>query len=131
MKKAFRLLAALLAALVLLSGCDLSSVAPESQNGEAAKRPNIIENYDLKLFLLEKDDLSKENLFALYHAIANFEATCYLPYPMPQTQVQNLLSLLCYECPELFQIDLTQPTPSSFSLAITMSSNFSCIVAIK
>ena len=110
MKKAFRLLAALLAALVLLSGCDLSSVAPESQNGEAAKRPNIIENYDLKLFLLEKDDLSKENLFALYHAIANFEATCYLPYPMPQTQVQNLLSLLCYECPELFQIDLTQPT---------------------
>ena len=109
MKKALRLLAAILALLLLFSGCSLS-LAEESKNGEAAMRPNIIENYELKVFLQEQDDRAKENLFALYHAIANFEATCYLPYPMPQDRVQSLLALLCYECPELFQIDLTHPT---------------------
>ncbi len=110
MKKAIRLLAALLAVLLLFSGCDLSSVAPESKNGEAAKRPNSIENYELKVFLQEQDEQAKENLFALYHAIVNFEKTCYLPYPMPQERIQSLLALLCYECPELFQVDLTHPT---------------------
>ena len=110
MRKAIRLLAALLALLLLFSGCGLSAVAPESKNGEAAMRPNTIENYELKVFLQKQDDQAKENLFALYHAITNFEATCYLPYPMPQDRVQGLLALLCYECPELFQVDLTQPT---------------------
>lgn len=110
MKKALRLVASLLVFLLLFSGCDLSAIAPESKNGEAAMRPNVIENYELKVFLQEQDDQAKENLFALYHAIANFEATCYLPYPMPQDRAQELLTLLCYECPELFQIDLTHPT---------------------
>lgn len=110
MKKVLRFLAALLAALLLFSGCDLSAIGTENKNGDAAKRPNIIENYDLKVFLLEQDDQAKENLFALYHAIANFEKTCYLPYPMPQERTQGLLALLCHECPELFQVDLTHPT---------------------
>lgn len=110
MKKALRLLCALLALVLLFTGCDLSAIGPENKNGEAAKRPNTIENYDLKLFLQEQDDRAKENLFALYYAITNFEKTCYLPYPMPQERVQSLLALLCYECPELFQVDLTHPT---------------------
>lgn len=110
MKKALRLLSALLALLLLLSGCGIELSEPESKNGEVAKRPNIIENYNLKVFLLQQDDFAKENLFALYHAMANFEKTCYLPYPMPQERVQSLLALLCYECPELFQVDLTHPT---------------------
>ena len=97
MRKAIRLLAALLALLLLFSGCGLSAAAPESKNGEAAMRPNTIENYELKVFLQKQDDQAKENLFALYHAITNFEATCYLPYPMPQDRVQALLALLCYE----------------------------------
>ena len=107
MKKVLRVFAALLAVLLLFSGCDFT---PKSLNGEAAKRPNIIENYDLKVFLQAQDDQAKENLYALYHAIVNFEASCYLPYPVPQEQAQNLLVMLCYECPELFQVDLTQPT---------------------
>ena len=110
MKKAFRLLAALLALLLLLTSCSLPLKEPENKNGEVAKRPNIIENYGLKVFLSAQDDQAKENLFALYHAMANFEKTCYLPYPMPQDRVQGLLALLCYECPELFQVDLTKPT---------------------
>lgn len=109
MKRIFRILAALTAVLLLLSGCSFS-VSPESKNGEAAMRPNIIESYELKVFLQEQDEQAKENLFALYYAIANFEKTCYLPYPMPQARVQGLLAMLCYECPELFQVDLTHPT---------------------
>lgn len=109
MKKGLRIFSALLVIFLLLSGCDFS-LAPESKNGEAAMRPNIIENYQLKVFLQEQDDRAKENLYALYYAVANFEATCYLPYPMPQERMQGLLTLLCYECPELFQIDLTKPT---------------------
>ena len=110
MKRFLRVLAAVLAVAILLSGCTLSPMAPASKNGDVAKRPNIIENYDLKVFLLEQDTQAQENLFALYYAIANFEKTCYLPYPTTQTQVQDLLSLLCNSCPELFQVDLTQPT---------------------
>ena len=64
MRKAIRLLAALLALLLLFSGCSFS-LAEESKNGEAAMRPNIIENYELKVFLQEQDDRAKENLFAL------------------------------------------------------------------
>ena len=110
MKKVLRLLAALLVAVLLFSGCSLSSPVQESKNGEVAKRPNTIENFRLKVFLQEQNDEAKENLFALYHAIMQFEETCYLPYPLPQEQVQSQLSLLCYECPELFQVDLTLPT---------------------
>ena len=55
MRKAIRLLAALLALLLLFSGCGLSAVAPESKNGEAAMRPNTIENYELKVFLQKQD----------------------------------------------------------------------------
>ena len=89
MKKALRLLAALLTLLLLFSGCSFS-LAEESKNGGAATRPNIIENYELKVFLQEQDDRAKENLFALYHAIANFEATCYLPYPMPEADSSGI-----------------------------------------
>ena len=103
MKKVLRLLAALLVAVLLFSGCSLSAPVQESKNGEVAKRPNTIENFRLKVFLQEQNDEAKENLFALYHAIMQFEETCYLPYPQPQEQVQSQLSLLCYECPELFQ----------------------------
>ncbi len=110
MKQIQRLSALLLLLAILFSGCSVPSLTPESKNGEVAKRPNIIENYDLKVFLQEQDDRAKENLFALYHAITNFEKTCYLPYPMPQARVQGLLAMLCYECPELFQLDLTHPT---------------------
>lgn len=107
MKKALRLLAAFFAVLLLFSGCEL---APQPLYGEAAKRPNTIEHYDLKVFVQAQDEQAQENLFALYYAITNFEKTCYLPYPMPQERVQNLLVLLCYECPELFQVDLSQTT---------------------
>ncbi len=110
MKRFFRILAALLVVAALFSGCDLSQLEIESKNGDAAKRPNLIENYELKVFLLEQDAQTQENLFALYYAITHFEQTCYLPYPMPQERTQGLLSLLCYSCPELFQVDLTLPT---------------------
>ena len=110
MKRISRAFVLLLVAVLLFSACDVAITGPESKNGEAAMRPNIIENYDLKVFLQEQDVYAKENLFAMYYAIAHFEKTCYLPYPMPQERAQALLSILCGECPELFQIDLTQPT---------------------
>ena len=83
MKRLFRVIAAVLMIAILLSGCDLSDFSMESKNGDAAKRPNTIENYDLKVFLLEQDDQAKENLYALYYAISHFEEDCYLPYPVP------------------------------------------------
>ena len=110
MKKILRLFAVLWAVLLLFSGCDAPVLSTPDHNGEAAKRPNTIENYDLKVFLLAQDDQVKENLYAMYAAIMGFEETCYLPYPMPQQQVQDQLTLLCYECPELFQVDLSRPT---------------------
>lgn len=110
MKRFFRILTAGLALSLWLSGCGLMPAERENKNGDAAKRPNIIAHYELKPFLTGQEEQAQENLFAMYYAMANFEKTCYLPYPVPQEQAQTLLALLCYQCPELFQVDLTQTT---------------------
>lgn len=112
--KITRLISAILLLALLLCGCDFSALTGSTDDGipsgEEAKRPNTIENFSLKYFLGQEDESAQENLFALYHAAMAFEETCYLPYPMPQERVKALLTLLCYECPELFQLDITRNT---------------------
>lgn len=113
-KSAARLLSVVLILSVLLCGCDLSFLSDSgTPTGEQAKRPNTIENFHLKHLLQDLDTRSQENIFALYYAAMHFEETCYLPYPMPQERASALLATLCYECPELFQLDLTQSTSYS------------------
>lgn len=125
-----RLLCAICILCLLLAACsgtggpdasrggDKTETSGRSQNQHKTEGvlPNldIIPHRELRYFLEQLDEESFANACAIYEAALNFEGECTLPYPMDEARIHNMIVILRYECPELFQLDFTQ----SFSMGL-------------
>lgn len=69
---------------------------------------DIIPFFELKYFLNALDEKELENICALYEGISNFEKSIELPNYVPSDTLLTHLTVLHYECPELFQYDYSQ-----------------------
>ncbi|MCQ2751561.1 MAG: hypothetical protein MJ189_00400 [Coriobacteriales bacterium] len=66
---------------------------------------NIIPNAAYKMYLqqLNGDDFS--NVEAIYENVSSFNKSFQLPFQVDEEKISCYMSLLHYDCPELFQID--------------------------
>jgi hypothetical protein len=63
----------------------------------------IIPNFELRYFLNQLDDRLLSNFCELYSSVSNFKTECTFPESLSSGELENLVLLLSYECPELFQ----------------------------
>lgn len=94
----------LLAVLVLLlSGCGV-----DLRTSTDMPDPDVVLYRDLRYFACEMDEESYMNMCAYYESAMAFEDWCELPYPAKQEEVEELIAVLRYECPELMMLDTTR-----------------------
>lgn len=65
----------------------------------------IIMNYELRPMLQQLPEDHMENLEAIYRGLLNFETSVALPCEITGEEMENLVRILHYECPELIQFD--------------------------
>lgn len=101
MKKLICLLAAV---MLLLSGCGIS--IPMTRATEP--NPDILKHRDIRYLAQEMDEQDYLNMCAYYEAAINFEQWCYLPYPVSQEELEQLITVTRYECPELMMLEVSR-----------------------
>lgn len=69
---------------------------------------SIIMNYALRPLLRQLSEDQLTNLEAIYQALMNFEASVTLPCEITVEEINYLIQVLHFECPELMQFDLSQ-----------------------
>lgn len=87
-----------------LFGCGKAQQATTS-----APQLTQIPNQELRVLIGQLDTQSQANLCAMYEAASQFRTKAELPYPTTEEKVNILVAVLRYSCPELFQLDFTQP----------------------
>lgn len=117
---AFRLITALLCALLLagLSACAASgpalppnstsipaSVGRAEKAGDAPAVSHAIPSLEERYFISRLPDDEQAVCTQLYGGIANFEENISFDTPVSEKTLENLMWLLSYDCPELFQIN--------------------------
>lgn len=107
----------LIAVMLLLSGCGLSLPVGSSRTPD----PDIVAYRDIRFFAQQMDEEAYLNMCAYYEAVLNFERRCDLPYPVDYKELEQLISLVRYECPELMMLDVSR----EFSYFITGDRVFS------
>ena len=104
----------LAAVILLLSGCGVEMLQEMTQTRQMPDE-NVVLHRQLRYFAQEMDRETYLNMCAYYEAAINFEKRCYLPYPMTQTELEQLITLTRYECPELMMLEVSR----SFSVYTT------------
>lgn len=106
MKKLQILVSILLCLLLCGCGMDFSEQVfeptvpmPDTDIIPYAQQRYLIDGLDEQAFV---------NLCAMYEAAVEFEEECDLPYPMEADEIDALLRILHYECPELLQLDFAR-----------------------
>lgn len=106
MKKLF----CLLLSLCLLAGCGTAGQVPSVQAPIAtAPMPdtNVIPRRESRYFLNALEPELYANICSVYQSAMAFESESGFHYPMDPEDLTRLIHLVHYECPELFQLDLS------------------------
>lgn len=86
-----------------------STEETQPEDGEDPGSQNsVIPNMALRPLLQQLTPEQLADVEVMYQAAVRCEATCELPYPVPEGDQLHLLRLMYYECPELIHLDITQ-----------------------
>ena len=101
----------------LLKDPKTAGQAAVASDGAVNDQTPLYAQYSYYLPSLSGDE--KENFDALYKGIQNFEESISLPHPDKSEAVDDLMSLLLNECPELLQLDNTWTTQENLLHSVT------------
>lgn len=68
---------------------------------------NALPHSDIRFYYQNLNPSLKDDFLCLYHGVVGFEDSISLPYPVTENEATLLVTILGYECPELFQYDHT------------------------
>lgn len=82
---------------------------PEETETTAPPQPareSVVMHYEMRPLLQQLTEDQLVNLEAIYQAMMNFEDTVMLPREIQLDEIDDLVKILHYECPELMQLDI-------------------------
>lgn len=117
------------------SSSESSTVSlPESSVTSTETSSDVPPEYDFnaKYFVNELDERMRENFTAAYSAVLNFEKSITFEKPITSEELDTIMFLLNYDCPELIQISGDYfPEYSNFEKGTVSGVSFSYIMTKK